>query len=629
MKGLVWFLAGCAVTALIVALALGRGPLPGVVSGAGQTPTVRPTRTATPMVAATAQPSATPNPQPSAATATFALVWEREGGIAGFCDRLTLGGDNNAQYGRCAEGLRAGQLTSEEYTRYLGYVARYTSFEVAGQSNPGGPDNMTIRLRLAGRGARAANDAERAELAAWAQEVYTRLTQDEPRADAIAWAKADLAGRLGVSAEAVREAAVEAVNWPDACLGVAAPGAYCAQVVTPGYRVILEAGGVAYEYHTDQRGAARLAGQHTAAGQPTTTAAPAATTAPTSAPTARPQPTATNRPAPTATAIVAQPTPRRVPTSAWLGEYYANETLSGAPALVREDKNQRFDWGYNAPAAGLPADHYSVRWSRRVQFSAGNYHFIVRADDGIRVWVAGNLVIDHWGGGYVETMAKQHVEKGEHEIVVEYYEREGVAQARLTWEKLSDANPSRTPTPSPTATRTPTPTATSTPTFTPTATSTPTFTPTATATPAPPSATPTWTALPPTPTASATATLTVAPTTEPTPTWTAQPATPTASATVETSASPTDAPTTEPSATWTAQPATPTPTWTLAALTSTPTMTWTPVTALTPTGTLTATATLTVTVTGTPPTATPTFPAIPRPGRPATPSAPWRWQRLQ
>jgi hypothetical protein len=120
-------------------------------------------------------------------------------------------------------------------------------------------------------------------------------------------------------------------------------------VVTPGYRVTLEAGGVTYEYHTDQRGAARLAGQQAAASQPTATAAPAATTAPTSAPTARPQPTATARPAATATAIVAQPTPRRVPTSAWLGEYYANETLSGAPALVREDKNLRFDGATTHP----------------------------------------------------------------------------------------------------------------------------------------------------------------------------------------------------------------------------------------------------------------------------------------
>lgn len=44
---------------------------------------------------------------------------------------------------------------------------------------------------------------------------------------------------------------VEAVDWPDACLGVPIPNAMCAQVVTPGYRVSLSAEGQTYEVHTD------------------------------------------------------------------------------------------------------------------------------------------------------------------------------------------------------------------------------------------------------------------------------------------------------------------------------------------------------------------------------------------
>ncbi len=56
-------------------------------------------------------------------------------------------------------------------------------------------------------------------------------------------------------AEAGRDArvvAVTAVDWPDACLGVRTPGSVCAQVVTPGYRIIIEAGGKRIEYHTDR-----------------------------------------------------------------------------------------------------------------------------------------------------------------------------------------------------------------------------------------------------------------------------------------------------------------------------------------------------------------------------------------
>lgn len=49
----------------------------------------------------------------------------------------------------------------------------------------------------------------------------------------------------------------EPVMWPDACLGAAAPSEVCAQVVTPGYRIIIEREGHATEYHADLRGNVR------------------------------------------------------------------------------------------------------------------------------------------------------------------------------------------------------------------------------------------------------------------------------------------------------------------------------------------------------------------------------------
>lgn len=71
-----------------------------------------------------------------------------------------------------------------------------------------------------------------------------------------------LAGQLGLLNPAqVLIAEVQPVDWPDACLGVEQPGQACAEVVTPGYRVILVAQGVRYTYHTDA-----LGGQVVAAG---------------------------------------------------------------------------------------------------------------------------------------------------------------------------------------------------------------------------------------------------------------------------------------------------------------------------------------------------------------------------
>jgi hypothetical protein len=62
---------------------------------------------------------------------------------------------------------------------------------------------------------------------------------------------ADLAARLDVSEDAITVVSVERVDWPDACLGVSQPDVACAEVITTGYRIILEANGQKYEYHTD------------------------------------------------------------------------------------------------------------------------------------------------------------------------------------------------------------------------------------------------------------------------------------------------------------------------------------------------------------------------------------------
>ncbi|MEK7248052.1 MAG: hypothetical protein AAB092_06215 [Chloroflexota bacterium] len=57
----------------------------------------------------------------------------------------------------------------------------------------------------------------------------------------------------------VVDASAKAVEWPSACLGVGEDTSLCAQVITPGYIVILDAGVAAYEFHTDLNGYAILA----------------------------------------------------------------------------------------------------------------------------------------------------------------------------------------------------------------------------------------------------------------------------------------------------------------------------------------------------------------------------------
>ena len=63
-------------------------------------------------------------------------------------------------------------------------------------------------------------------------------------------AKSDLTGRLGIGAKQVTVVSSEEVTWRDASLGCPQPGMQYAQVLTNGSRIVLEAGGKRYEYHS-------------------------------------------------------------------------------------------------------------------------------------------------------------------------------------------------------------------------------------------------------------------------------------------------------------------------------------------------------------------------------------------
>jgi hypothetical protein len=65
---------------------------------------------------------------------------------------------------------------------------------------------------------------------------------------------ADLADRLGIDEADVSVVSVEFTEWSDTSLGNPQPGFLYAQVITPGFNIVLEANGQSYEYHTDLNG---------------------------------------------------------------------------------------------------------------------------------------------------------------------------------------------------------------------------------------------------------------------------------------------------------------------------------------------------------------------------------------
>ncbi|MCB0180751.1 MAG: PKD domain-containing protein, partial [Anaerolineae bacterium] len=121
----------------------------------------------------------------------------------------------------------------------------------------------------------------------------------------------------------------------------------------------------------------------------------------------------------------------------WKGEYYNNAGLSGSPVLVRNDSSVNFNWGSSAPAAGVPADNFSVRWSRKASFSAGTYRFNVTVDDGVRLWIDGRLVIDQWRETAPTTYSVDvNMAEGSHDLKVEYFDRWYDAQIQLSWNRV-------------------------------------------------------------------------------------------------------------------------------------------------------------------------------------------------
>jgi hypothetical protein len=77
-----------------------------------------------------------------------------------------------------------------------------------------------------------------------------------------------------------------------------------------------------------------------------------------------------------------------------------------------------------------------VRWEKAEYFKGGTYRFYAIADDGVRVYVDDQLIIDAWViQPATEYKADLNLSDGPHKIVVEYYEEAEDAQIRVYWEQ--------------------------------------------------------------------------------------------------------------------------------------------------------------------------------------------------
>jgi hypothetical protein len=71
---------------------------------------------------------------------------------------------------------------------------------------------------------------------------------------AVAPLLATIAAELGVSPDQLDVVQIEHQDWPDTSLGCPQPGHAYADVITPGYLIVVDVSGVRTEFHTDERG---------------------------------------------------------------------------------------------------------------------------------------------------------------------------------------------------------------------------------------------------------------------------------------------------------------------------------------------------------------------------------------
>lgn len=113
--------------------------------------------------------------------ATLALTWRREGGIAGFCDSLTVFLSGEVYGNQCKSqpsgtmDTFANLLSQSEYEQFNGWIARYGQ-SMLDESDPKGvPDGMINIIELYGNGKGKPGKPVETEIFTWAGNLFQKL----------------------------------------------------------------------------------------------------------------------------------------------------------------------------------------------------------------------------------------------------------------------------------------------------------------------------------------------------------------------------------------------------------------------------------------------------------------------
>ncbi|MGC9348792.1 MAG: PA14 domain-containing protein [Anaerolineae bacterium] len=122
----------------------------------------------------------------------------------------------------------------------------------------------------------------------------------------------------------------------------------------------------------------------------------------------------------------------------WSATYWNNKNLAGSAALTRRDAAIDFDWGTGSPDPAVDADNFSARWARTLGFETGTYRFYASSDDGVRIYVDGQLILDAWRKQKLPNThyADIALTGGNHVVVIDYFEEGGEAAIHVWWNRV-------------------------------------------------------------------------------------------------------------------------------------------------------------------------------------------------
>ncbi len=128
--------------------------------------------------------------------------------------------------------------------------------------------------------------------------------------------------------------------------------------------------------------------------------------------------------------FVAMPAAITLAQPGFKASYFNNRTLSKTPVLVRIETEINLT---QAPA-GLNPEQFSVRWAGNILIGEpGTYTFTVDADDGIRIWIDGKVVLKKWHRNNATYTFDKSLKAGPHFMKVEYFQQYSAYKAKVKW----------------------------------------------------------------------------------------------------------------------------------------------------------------------------------------------------